>query len=304
MTGDGPANLSASVHARLLNRSKAEGRTFNDLLQLYALERFLVRLSASPHGKSFTLKGALLLRAWDHDLRRTTRDIDLLGRIDNDAAAIEKVMRAVCDTPVEPDGMTFDRTTVRGEAIVEDADYEGVRIRLEGRLGNARVPVQIDVGFGDIVIGAVRPAVFPTILDMAPPNLAMYPPETAIAEKLQVMLQRGEANSRMKDFHDIWWMSRKFEFEGGMLARAVQMTCEHRATRVEERPTALSAEFAALPAKRGQWKAFRQRLEASACPEDFGVLMRELGAFLAPVVGAIARGQKFDRRWPSGGPWE
>jgi hypothetical protein len=151
-------NLEASVHARLQNHARATNRPFQELLQYYAMERFLYRLSKSPHRTRLVLKGALMLHVWDAPLARATKDLDFLGRLDNSLENLERVVREVCAAGVEPDGMAFDPATVRTERIKEDADYEGVRVRFVGLLGRARVAMQIDVGFGDVVTPGAEPS--------------------------------------------------------------------------------------------------------------------------------------------------
>ncbi len=298
-----PTNLAASVHARLLNQARSSGRSFNDLVQLFSMERFSYRLSKSPHASKFVLKGALLLRVWDTASYRTTRDIDLLGRVANEIDTVESIVRDICQQTVEADGLVFDETSVLGAAIVEEADYSGIRVTFRGTLGNTRLAMQIDVGFGDTVTPGPRDIEFPTFLDMSAPCLKSYPPETTVAEKLEVMLRRGEANSRMKDFHDIWWLARGLSFDGATLAKAIRATCEHRGTAVPDQPTALTPGFAADPSKRAQWKAFRKRLMPAVCPEDFAEVVEKVTEFLLPVVAAISEGTPFQRNWRASGPW-
>lgn len=142
-------NLPASVHQKLLNKATESSRPFNELLQYFAMERFIYRLSKTDHASKFVLKGALMFSVWGSPASRPTKDIDLLGKTSNDIRAIEKIIRDACRIKVEPDGMTFDEDSVFGEPIAEDADYEGVRVTLRGTLGGARVNLQIDIGFGD-----------------------------------------------------------------------------------------------------------------------------------------------------------
>jgi len=298
-----PTNLAASVHARLLNQARSSGRSFNDLVQLFAMERFLYRLSESPHASKFVLKGALLLRVWDTASYRTTRDIDLLGRVANEIDTVESIVRDICQQTVEDDGLAFDESSVLGATIVEEADYSGIRVTFRGMLGNTRLAMQIDVGFGDRVTPEPRDIKFPTFLDMPGPCLKAYPPETTVAEKLEVMLRRGEANSRMKDFHDIWWLARGFSFDGATLARAIRTTCEHRGTAIPVQPLAMTLGFAADPSRRAQWKAFRKRLVPAVCPEDFPEVVEKVTEFLLPVVAAISNGTQFERNWQASGPW-
>ena len=197
-------NLAASVHQRLLNHARAEGRPFNEVLQYFALERFLYRLGCSPQREQFVLKGALMFTAWQSPFTRPTRDIDLLGRLDNSIEQVVSAIQAICQEPVdEEDGLRFDIESITGERIIEAADYAGVRIRFIAYLGTARIHMQIDVGFGDPLVPGPSPVQLPTILDFPPPELQGYSRESAIAEKLQVMFYLGEVNSRMKDFYDI-----------------------------------------------------------------------------------------------------
>ena len=243
-------NTAASVHARLLNQARVGSRSFNDLLQLYAMERFLHWLSRTSHADRFVLKGALLMRAWDPSMFRTTRDIDLLARVSNEISVLRGVVRDACSASVDADGLQFDAASIRGETIVEDADYPGVRVTFGGTLGNARLDMQIDVAFGDTITPAPQELDFPTLLPMAGTRLLAYPPETVVAEKFQVMLLRAEANSRLKDFHDVWWISRHFTFDGDELVAAIRATCAKRGTEIPARPTALTKEFGSIADRR------------------------------------------------------
>jgi hypothetical protein len=181
-------NIEASVHARLQNHARATKRPFQELLQYFAMERFLYRLSKSPHRSRFVLKGALMLHVWDAPLARATKDVDFLGRLDNSLEHPQRVVREVCAADVEPDGMVFEPATVRTERIKEDADYEGVRVRFVGLLGRARVTMQVDVGFGDVVTPGEESISYPALLDFPAPELSGYPRETVVAEKFQAMV--------------------------------------------------------------------------------------------------------------------
>ncbi len=180
-----PKNMAASVRQRLKNRADTTGERFNDLLQHYGLERSLARLAASPHQARFVLKGALLLRVWDLASYRPTRDIDLLGYQENSAAEIERVVRDICATVVEDDGLQFDINDIEVVVINSDAEYSGVRATFAGRLGSARIAMQIDIGFGDQVTPAPIEIEYPSILHGTGVPLRAYTPETSIAEKFQ-----------------------------------------------------------------------------------------------------------------------
>lgn len=303
MTGVNCYKLAESVHARLLNLAQATGRSFNDLLQLYAMERFLFRLAESSHSSLFILKGALLMRVWDQTLYRTTRDIDFLGLGTNDIASVEEIMRAICSQHVVPDGIQFDTTSVTGETIIEDADYEGIRITLQCNLGKAQIHMQIDVGFGDVL--AQPPCVhsFPTLLDMEAPQVICYNHETVVAEKFQIMLLRGEANSRMKDFYDIWWIARHCAFDGRALSNIIKNVCDKRKTAIQENPVALADTFAGDARKLLQWNAFQKRLALVECPEDFETVIADISTFLHPITRAIVLEEAFEKTWQPKGPW-
>lgn len=304
MTAGGtPKNLAASVHQRLLNEAKRSERPFNELLQYYALERFLYRLSCSPHAARFVLKGALMLRAWRVPQSRPTMDIDLLGRTANEIDAIAAAMRDVCGQAVEPDGLTFDPAGVQGQRIAEDAEYEGVRVTFRGQLGNARVAMQIDVGFGDVVSPAPVDVELPTILDFPAPKLRGYTRETAIAEKFHAMAKLGLLNSRMKDFYDVWVLSRQGDFAGPVLADAVRRTFENRDTQVVASPVALTPAFARDAGKVRQWQAFVRKLRLEEVPDDLETVVGQVAEFLSPVAAALVGGTEPPAEWRPPGPW-
>jgi len=197
-------NLPASIRQRLLKVAQASNRPFQEVLQYYAMERFLFRLSVSSHVEKFILKGALMMTAWGAPATRPTRDIDLLGYVPNQVESLVEIIREVCCQEVEPDALSFDPTTATGIVIKADADYEGVRVTSRGSLQNMPIPMQIDIGFGDIVFPAPAITEYPVILNHARPKLRGYSRETTVAEKFEAMVKLGLLNSRMKDFFDVW----------------------------------------------------------------------------------------------------
>ena len=203
MTERAPANLPASVHQLLLNKARHTHRPFNELLQYYAMERFLYRLSKSPYAARFILKGALMFTAWKLESYRPTMGIDLLGRTANQVESVVAITKEVCAQTVAPDGMVFNPATVKGARIIEDANYPGVRIRFQANLGAARVTLQLDIGFGDVIVPAPHLIEYPTLLDFEAPRLRGYSKESMVAEKFESLVKRGILNSRMKDFFDI-----------------------------------------------------------------------------------------------------
>ena len=296
-------NIGASVRARLTNEAKESRRPFQEVLQYFGLERFLYRVSQSQHCNRFLLKGALMLRVWGAPGSRPTRDIDLLGYVDNEIGVIEAIVREVCTIEVEDDGVRFDSTTVAGERIKEDADYEGVRIKFVGFLDNARIPMQLDVGFGDVVHPQAEENDYPTILDFPAPRLRTYPRESVVAEKFQAMVFLGTLNSRMKDFFDIWLLARQFDFAGADLAQAISSTFDNRSTELDPDPAALSLAFATAEKARWQWDSFIKRSKLDSAPAALEEIRLPLRQFLLPVVTALVEGRHFASQWTAPGPW-
>lgn len=244
MKSNKQTNIAASVRQRLLNKARATERPFAELLQYFAMERFLYRLSKSAYSGNFILKGALMLPVWDAPYTRPTMDIDMLGQINNDINSIISFTREVCLQEVEPDGIIFDLDSVIAENIREDADYEGIRVRFKGSLDTARFSMQLDIGFGDVVIPEADVFDYPVVLDLPPPHLYGYSKESTIAEKFEAMVKLGIINSRMKDFFDIWMLSRQFDFDGATLATAIEKTFSARGTALKPEPIPLTNSFA------------------------------------------------------------
>lgn len=296
-------DVAASVRQRLGNLAKAQGRPHQEVLQYFAIERFLYRLASSPHRQQFLLKGALMLTAWRSPATRPTMDIDLLGNGRGLTEELERTIRELCVQPVDPvDGLAFDPDSVVGEAITVEAEYVGVRISFRATLGTARIPMQVDVGFGDAVVDPELEVELPTLLDFPPPRLRGYSRESAIAEKLNAMFQHGRLNSRMKDYFDILLLARHFTFDGGRLAAAIRATFSRRGTPLQERPVGLTREFA-QPDKQRQWSAFLRKIRSADAPARLDEAVAIVGAFLLPVLEGIVRAGVFAGEWRDGGPW-
>lgn len=233
------ADLAASVRQRLLNQSQKLGEVFDLTLTRYAIERFLYRLTCSAYADQFVLKGAILFAVWTGQMYRPTRDIDLLGFGDSSAETLIHLFKEICAVEVDPDGLMFDGRSVQVEEIREAQEYPGQRVRLQAHLGQARISLQVDIGFGDVITPAAPEVEYPSLLDFPAPRLRVYPKETVIAEKFQAMVVLGFINSRMKDFYDVWLMSKEFSFAGRLLARAIQATFERRQTDLPHSPCRL-----------------------------------------------------------------
>jgi len=298
------SDISASVRQRLLNRSKEQGEDFQLALTRFILERLLYRLGRSEFREQFILKGAMLFSLWGNTPHRATRDIDFLGFGESAVNRLVQIFQTVCLTRVENDGVTFLQQSARGMEIREDQEYDGVRITLEARLGGARIPVQVDIGFGDTVIPEAGYAEYPTSLDFPAPYIRVYPRETVVAEKFQAMVYLGMANSRMKDYYDLWIIGKTFPFEGRILAQAIMATFSRRRTALAEvLPLALTVEFSGNLGKQTQWRAFVKRNQLAPADLFLPIVIAEIREFLQPPLIAAARGETFDFSWPPGGPW-
>jgi predicted nucleotidyltransferase component of viral defense system len=271
-------NIGASVRARLLNLSKAKGQSFDLVLTRFALERLLFRLSQSPHADRFVLKGAMLMMSWFDDPHRGTRDLDLLGFGDPNEAVMLATFGDILAQDAE-DGVVFDPDTLRVDRIREELDYGGLRLRAIASVGGARINLTIDIGFGDALEPGAEVVDYPVMLDLPAPRLRAYARETVIAEKFQAMVALGRTNSRMKDFYDIWILSRSFSFDDDRLAKAIAATFARRKTAIPtEPPDALTQAFAADEQKQRQWRAFIE--DVAVDPGSLGEVTAELASFL------------------------
>lgn len=262
-----PRNTAASVRQRLLNLARARGEAFDAVLVRYVLERLLYRMAQSPHAERFVLKGALLFNLWFDLQQRPTRDADFLGLGSDDPAALADVFREIVSVviPNVDDGLLFDVASLSAEAIRKAAGYPGVRVSMLATLDGARIPVQCDVGFGDVITPAATRQVYPVLLDLPAPEIATYPLETVVAEKLEAMVTLAGFNSRMKDFFDLWVLLSYEKLDRTVLPAAIGATFRRRGTPLPKAlPAGLADEFAR--AKQSAWQAFltRSALQAPA----------------------------------------
>jgi hypothetical protein len=250
------------------------------------------------------LKGALMFGVWQGPLSRPTRDVDLLGHLENRVESVVQAIRAICQQPLqEDDGLRFDTETIVGETITEGAQYHGVRVRLLVKLGKARVRLQVDTGFGDVVVPGAIQVRLPVLLDFPPPEVQGYTRESTIAEKYQAIVYLGAINSRMKDFYDIWLLATRFTFDGPILAQAIRKTFHQRQTVMQNAPVAFTPTFADAPGKQAQWVAFTQRHPYEPEAPTLDAAIEVVAALVQPVVRALIEEQPFDWVWPPGGPW-
>lgn len=285
MTDHPIKNTAASVRQRLLNLRQTRHEDYNAILTQYAIERFLYRLSKSSHANRFILKGAMLFRVWSGQLHRPTKDLDLLGQGEATTDAVASIVREVIATAVADDGLTFDPDGGIAAEIRDGQEYGGIRVKLVAMLGSARIPMQIDVGFGDAVTPAPKTAFYPTLLAMDAPKVRMYPPETVVAEKLEAAVARGMVNSRMKDYYDLLVIFRTYDLKDRDLARAIRATFMRRGTVIPDQvPSGLSDAFGADATAQRLWGEFLRRLRIDDAPADFSKVIRTVQDRIWPVM--------------------
>lgn len=302
MTGDGKRNVTASVLARLRNESKSSGAPFQQVLQLYAIERFLYRISKSRHAQSVILKGALLLKTIGIPSARPTKDIDMLRTGRADQESLMTLIKDCATLEVEADGLVFAADSIVAEEITKDSEYKGTRILMDARMDNVRLRIQVDFGVGDVMVPGPRTIEYPVLLGSDAIRLVAYPIESAIAEKLQAMVALGDANSRMKDFYDIWICSRHLDFSGGALRKAIEATFRNRGTPITtEDIEALTPGF--VDRHRVQWNAFVRKAGASELMDAFDRIIDDLRIFAMPVLRSLAAGERHTRKWKAGQGW-
>ncbi len=269
-----PANLAASVKDRLLNLARRDGRVFDVVLVRYALERLLYRLSVSQHRDRFVLKGGMLVTIWLAGGNRETRDADFLGHGDASEAMIRATFAEIMGIASD-DGLRFDIDSMTATTIRDEMEYGGIRLRVPAYLERTRIPMVIDIGFGDALATAPEELAYPTLLDMKVPRIRSYPPATVIAEKFQAMVALGIGNGRMKDYYDLWALPQAMPIAADDLDAAIRATFERRRTDIpRERPPGLSNAFVNDDTKQRQWRAYATSIDLE-------------GVALAEVVEAI-----------------
>lgn len=303
-----PANIVASIHARLANEARKVRRPFSEELQYYGMERFLYRLSKTQYADSFVLKGGLVLYVWDLPLRRPTKDIDFLGLVENRKDTLFQIVKTAINAPVTEDGIEYDMGTVVVEETQVDADRIGIRVKFKGFLGRAEIPMQIDIGFSDEIISRPKILRYPTILnDMSGPELRGYPVESIVSEKFHAMQRHLESPSRWKDYYDIWLISEHFEINSRSLESAIAKTFEKRGTEIPiGRPLSLTIEFANKYSE--NWNQFLKRLDMeNEQINNLASVVEKLWIFLGLALQELANSNKklVGKNWvPSERKWK
>ena len=277
-------NLAASVKQRLINYAQRNGLDYNALQSRFAMERLLYRLSKSSYYRDFYLKGAMLFVLWERNPNRPTKDLDLLFIPHHDQNELMRIFMEVCSTVVSDDGLFFDPESVTVEEIREANAYGGLRVKLVAYLGTGRVPLQVDVGLGDSVYPETDWTEFPPLLEFSAPRIRAYPTETVIAEKFQAIVDLELRNSRMKDYYDIHYLSRKFSYSGKDLFEAITKTFSRRRTAIPASlPIGLSKDFSESPQRQIQWNAFMRKNgldQSTQLPE----IVSRIADFLMPLI--------------------
>lgn len=289
---------------RLKARALELGLDFQQAVLYYAMERFLFRLSQTPWSERFVVKGAAMLRVWDAAVARPTRDIDFLRRVNNTPEAIRDIV-AQCLAIQLDDGLVFE-SEIHAEPVTVEDRYPGVRAKVAGDLGGARFVLRLDVGIDDAVVPEPGWVEYPTLLEDTPPRILAYQPATAVAEKFQAMIELGLTNSRLKDYHDIWMLSRSLEFAGQDLSNAMHATFERRGTELpSETPAELTVEYTGQPTVLRMWEAYRRGLSGSGIqvPEDLQDVADGIVAFVLPAAVAAQRGDEFGMVWTPEEDW-
>lgn len=292
------------IRRRLKARAVDLDLEFQQAVLYYAMERFLFRLSQTQWSERLVVKGAVMLRVWDAAVARPTRDIDFLGRVDNTPEAIRGIV-AECLAIQLDDSLAFE-SEIYAEPITVEDRYPGVRVKVAGDLGGARFVLRLDVGIDDAVVPDPGWVDYPVLLQDESPRILAYQPATAVAEKFQAMIEIGLANSRMKDYHDIWMLSRTLEFDGQDLADAMRATFERRETEPPaETPAELTSEYTGQSETSRMWDTYRKGSPEPVMdlPEDFQEVADAIAAFLMPAAIAAARGAAFGKTWTPMSGW-
>jgi predicted nucleotidyltransferase component of viral defense system len=296
-----PSNIAASIKARLLTHAKAKREDFNYVLIRYAAHRLLYRLSKSDYKEQFILKGATLFSVWKNgEAHRATKDLDLRGSGNNEVEELIEIFKKICCQECKEDGLIYPPKRVKGDKIKEGEEYEGVKITLWANLSGAQIQVQIDIGFGDTVSPPAVEIELPIFefLNLPLASLRTYRQETLIAEKFQAMVSLGIMNSRLKDFYDIWYLSKTSEFEGASLCQALQATFEQRNTPLPiKEPFAFTEDFAKDPDKLKHWTTFLNTKKPEMETPMLSEIIAEIRSFLMPPSSAAAQQREFNQRW-------
>lgn len=291
-------NTADSIKQKLINISRQRGDDPNLIFIRYTIERLLYRIGCSKYKNQFILKGAMLFAIWTGKTHRPTKDLDLLGFGDSSAEKLISIFTQICNVKVQDDGLEFISDSIEIAEIRKDFEYPGQSIKLQAKLGNARINIHIDIGFGDIVVPKPIEINYPTLLNMNAPKIRAYPIETVVSEKCDSIISRGILNSRMKDFYDLMIIAKQFTFDGKILAEAITKTLAIRGTVISGNiPIALTEEFYSSPDKQIQWKAFLKINKLENSNLELSDAIQNIEKFLMPVINSLVKKEAFSKKW-------
>jgi len=298
-------NKAASIRAKLMNMARAEKIDFDFLLLRYFQERFLYRLAISEFSDRFVLKGGLLLIYLKMPKSRPTKDIDFLAQgVKNEPPELVHIFKSITEVPCD-DGVKFITSSITSERIKEDADYEGIRIKIDATLSQARKKLQMDIGFGDVIIPEAKQIEFPTLFKENSLRIRVYSIESIISEKFEAMVKLAMVNSRIKDFYDVYTLSISHNFQSDELRKAIKSTFCRRKTSIPDDPLVFRVEFHRDKEKQKQWVAFLRKSRLYDMNQEFNEVMERITAFLRPVVFSIKDKTKDNQTWDTvTGQWK
>lgn len=273
--------LGESIRLKLTHLSIARNRPFDEILRYYGIERFLYRLSVSPHAKKFFLKGGLMLKVWDAEDHRATMDIDLLARTSNKIENLKQIINEVALIKLEKDAIIFNCQNLIVRRAQTGGEYEGASASFSATLVKAHIPILIDIGFNDLIIPEPRMIHYPTLLPLPAPKLLGYTPETVMAEKLESIIKLGLINTRMKDFYDIWTLCRSHKLNSNTTKLAIEKVFSNRKTKLEY-PSSFSKAFYEAPATQQRWNNFLSAMGKD--PIALQDIIFEISNFIKPLL--------------------
>ena len=289
------ADIAASVLARLKNKAKESGRSYQLCLQLFCQEEFLRRLEKSQYSENLVLKGGLFIYSITDFDSRVTVDVDfLLRKVPNAPEQLQTVIETIISTPTDNDFVTFEIKDIAPIAVAKR--YAGIGVSLVARIKNTKTPFNIDFGVGDVIVPKQEKRKIPTQLeDFTAPTVNTYSLETTIAEKLDAILSLMEFSSRMKDYYDIYYLANKFDFDGATLTEALRKTFENRGHTFTAEQFELVTAFDSDEAMQKKWKAFVRKIDTKT--DDYSVVLKTIKAFLTKAFTAAVKGKEFTEKW-------
>jgi len=291
-------DVSASVKGKLRNVFVDSPMEYEDLLKHFVMERFLYRLGESKYQDHFVLKGALMFTAWNVKDRRITLDIDLLGYFDNKESSIVQVVKDIINTEVVEDGVRFDTDTVKSQKLKEGEKYEGVRIKLKAYIGNSRIPIMIDFGFGDKIFPEPSRVNYPGLLDFPSPEIRGYTIESLMSEKFSAMIEKADANSRMKDFYDLWLIKNNNLFNRENFKSALKATFENRQMELPSGDKILGESWLSKDSpKQIEWENFLDTMTVKTAPEKLCEVTLEIESMMKEILNEIQREKGIENDW-------